>query len=452
MGQTFAWVDDPASCNNAPTPHIMAHMPSPTRQQNQQQPSSSRFVSPIVLDQKSLEKQTEANWKSKKRELNIIRCRQARENMLKPGSRRQEPHSDSDFSSRLTDQPNDSLSECTPSTDEEFDNSIRDSRSAGERSGTSSVHGTATTVYSPSDSSFSTIPTPGESVQASADTQRLRTASNSSNASTCNPDISDVSSGSRLSKRSKVAKAVIPPVNVIPPTFEIAYLHESRDHDQPRSKDGGKVLIRTAVLQVLRRSNSTPNMGVSYEHWIAPVQRQESQVTAKVITPPQSSALSAVDNESHSTQDNESHSGSHSAQDNESHSAQDNESHSAQDNESHSAQDNESQQSLDTGDIDTPPVLKSIGSAGHPDRCRECQFFLFSLMGCKKGEDCQYCHEFHPRVKERKNYKLRRRLAEVGNLEARLASLKKQEKLRTENAPSCNASSVDSSWLEGDIC
>jgi PAS domain S-box-containing protein len=63
---------------------------------------------------------------------------------------------------------------------------------------------------------------------------------------------------------------------------------------------------------------------------------------------------------------------------------------------------------------ETPPVLKSIGSAGHPSQCCECQFFFFSLTGCKKGQDCRYCHEFHPRAKEKKNRKLRRRLDEVG--------------------------------------
>jgi hypothetical protein len=63
---------------------------------------------------------------------------------------------------------------------------------------------------------------------------------------------------------------------------------------------------------------------------------------------------------------------------------------------------------------DAPPVLKSLGSAGHPSQCCECQFFFFSLTGCKKGQDCQYCHEFHPRAKEKKNRKLRRRLDEVG--------------------------------------
>lgn len=61
-----------------------------------------------------------------------------------------------------------------------------------------------------------------------------------------------------------------------------------------------------------------------------------------------------------------------------------------------------------------PPVLKSVGSAGHPTQCCECQFFFFSLTGCKKGQDCRYCHEFHPRAKEKKNRKLRRRLDEVG--------------------------------------
>jgi hypothetical protein len=92
-------------------------------------------------------------------------------------------------------------------------------------------------------------------------------------------------------------------------------------------------------------------------------------------------------------------------------------------------------QSLDSDDTRTQSAeLKSIGSAKHPDGCCECQFFFFSLTGCKKGQDCRYCHEFHPRAKEKKNRKLRRRLDEVG---------KKQEKLGIEASHSFNGSTPE---------
>ncbi|CAL1130380.1 unnamed protein product [Cladocopium goreaui] len=47
--------------------------------------------------------------------------------------------------------------------------------------------------------------------------------------------------------------------------------------------------------------------------------------------------------------------------------------------------------------------MKSKGSAGHPDTCKECTFYFFSTTGCIKGADCLFCHEFHPRKNGKKN-------------------------------------------------
>lgn len=61
-----------------------------------------------------------------------------------------------------------------------------------------------------------------------------------------------------------------------------------------------------------------------------------------------------------------------------------------------------------------PEELKSVGSAGHPHRCRECSFYFFAAQGCIKGSDCRFCHEFHPRKNWRKNRRILKRL-EVGD-------------------------------------
>jgi len=47
-------------------------------------------------------------------------------------------------------------------------------------------------------------------------------------------------------------------------------------------------------------------------------------------------------------------------------------------------------------------LLKSAGSADHPNRCKECSFFFFSVAGCKNGVDCRFCHEAHPRKVKKK--------------------------------------------------
>mmetsp|Transcript_38062 Transcript_38062/g.89081 ORF Transcript_38062/g.89081 Transcript_38062/m.89081 type:complete len:233 (-) Transcript_38062:290-988(-) len=38
---------------------------------------------------------------------------------------------------------------------------------------------------------------------------------------------------------------------------------------------------------------------------------------------------------------------------------------------------------------------KSKGSVGHPNECKACAFYCFSYGGCRRGEDCDYCHMTH---------------------------------------------------------
>jgi hypothetical protein len=57
------------------------------------------------------------------------------------------------------------------------------------------------------------------------------------------------------------------------------------------------------------------------------------------------------------------------------------------------------------------PVLvsdKSIGSMFHPDHCTPCSFFCYSLRGCNRGSQCEFCHEDHPRKARRRGRKKRR--------------------------------------------
>lgn len=51
---------------------------------------------------------------------------------------------------------------------------------------------------------------------------------------------------------------------------------------------------------------------------------------------------------------------------------------------------------------------KSIGSMFHPDQCTPCSFFCYSLRGCNRGSQCEYCHEDHPRKARRRGRKKRR--------------------------------------------
>eukprot|EP00746_Dinoflagellata_sp_MGD_P086548 gnl/MRDRNA2_/MRDRNA2_34266_c0_seq1.p1 gnl/MRDRNA2_/MRDRNA2_34266_c0~~gnl/MRDRNA2_/MRDRNA2_34266_c0_seq1.p1 ORF type:complete len:542 (+),score=83.40 gnl/MRDRNA2_/MRDRNA2_34266_c0_seq1:187-1812(+) len=52
--------------------------------------------------------------------------------------------------------------------------------------------------------------------------------------------------------------------------------------------------------------------------------------------------------------------------------------------------------------------LKSIGSALHPYECTPCSFFCYSMVGCNKAENCEYCHEDHPKKSRRRGKKKRR--------------------------------------------
>lgn len=37
----------------------------------------------------------------------------------------------------------------------------------------------------------------------------------------------------------------------------------------------------------------------------------------------------------------------------------------------------------------------TLGSTGHPDECKPCAFYCFSLRGCTRGPECTYCHMYH---------------------------------------------------------
>lgn len=37
----------------------------------------------------------------------------------------------------------------------------------------------------------------------------------------------------------------------------------------------------------------------------------------------------------------------------------------------------------------------SCGSKGHPDQCKPCAFYCYSLRGCRNGDGCVFCHLFH---------------------------------------------------------
>lgn len=52
--------------------------------------------------------------------------------------------------------------------------------------------------------------------------------------------------------------------------------------------------------------------------------------------------------------------------------------------------------------------LKSLGSALHPNDCTPCSFFCYSMVGCNKAENCEYCHEDHPKKLRRRGKKKRR--------------------------------------------
>jgi hypothetical protein len=320
------------------------------------------------------------------------------------------PVSDSDSaSSRPTDQPNDSLSDCSYQTDDEFDSSLRDSRSGaigagsasdtgGERSDSTSIQGAASnaSTHGPDISDVSTTKEVNYSkvpncklVHENQDKVEERTAPGS------------ITQGSK--KEIKLRNARAKWANMTVDDSPCMEWHQSPDVEEGSPLDQTfltfKVTEQNAGTAAQGSNGTTTDSGKGvHKHFNDPLQqcnsgqqRQELQRNAdiKADTSPQSLIA-----------------------------------------------DNESPESPDSGDPDSPSqtgVLKSVGSAGHPTHCCECQFFFFSLTGCKKGSDCRYCHEFHPRAKEKKNRKLRRRLDEVG---------KKQEKLGIENANSFNGNSV----------
>jgi len=37
----------------------------------------------------------------------------------------------------------------------------------------------------------------------------------------------------------------------------------------------------------------------------------------------------------------------------------------------------------------------SCGSTGHPEQCKPCAFYCYSLRGCRNGDGCVFCHLFH---------------------------------------------------------
>eukprot|EP00428_Durinskia_dybowskii_P012178 CAMPEP_0170223362 /NCGR_PEP_ID=MMETSP0116_2-20130129/11380_1 /TAXON_ID=400756 /ORGANISM="Durinskia baltica, Strain CSIRO CS-38" /LENGTH=428 /DNA_ID=CAMNT_0010474063 /DNA_START=100 /DNA_END=1383 /DNA_ORIENTATION=+ len=37
----------------------------------------------------------------------------------------------------------------------------------------------------------------------------------------------------------------------------------------------------------------------------------------------------------------------------------------------------------------------SEGSKGHPEECTPCTFYCFAKRGCKRGEECKFCHMWH---------------------------------------------------------
>jgi len=40
-------------------------------------------------------------------------------------------------------------------------------------------------------------------------------------------------------------------------------------------------------------------------------------------------------------------------------------------------------------------AVANAGSVGHPDECKACAFYCYSLRGCRNGDECTYCHLFH---------------------------------------------------------
>lgn len=70
---------------------------------------------------------------------------------------------------------------------------------------------------------------------------------------------------------------------------------------------------------------------------------------------------------------------------------------------SEQAQCEDSEQPKQQNSLKTAGPMESIGSVGHPDNCKPCAFYRFSLCGCRMDQDCAYCHLFHQsRLKQRR--------------------------------------------------
>lgn len=70
---------------------------------------------------------------------------------------------------------------------------------------------------------------------------------------------------------------------------------------------------------------------------------------------------------------------------------------------SRSEQAQDSEQQKQQNSLKTAGPMESIGSVGHPDKCKPCAFYCFSLCGCRLDRDCAYCHLFHQsRLKQRR--------------------------------------------------
>mmetsp|Transcript_28037 Transcript_28037/g.52566 ORF Transcript_28037/g.52566 Transcript_28037/m.52566 type:complete len:431 (+) Transcript_28037:131-1423(+) len=64
-------------------------------------------------------------------------------------------------------------------------------------------------------------------------------------------------------------------------------------------------------------------------------------------------------------------------------------------------QDNDAGKQLNS--LKTAGPIESVGSVGHPNNCKPCAFYCFSLCGCRMDRDCAYCHLFHQsRLKQRR--------------------------------------------------
>jgi len=63
----------------------------------------------------------------------------------------------------------------------------------------------------------------------------------------------------------------------------------------------------------------------------------------------------------------------------------------------------DSQVGVDVGcqsiERDGPQV--SEGSIDHPDKCKPCAFYCYSLRGCNKGASCSFCHLEHIKRKKK---------------------------------------------------